>query len=269
MRLVPLRPEEFEAWAERSRRGFADQQARSGSMPAADARAYAGRQLAALLPHGSATPGHHLWTLVAAGEAVGSLWLAIGHRPGGPEAYLYEIELDPAARGRGLGRAAMLAAEDAARSLGATRMRLNVFGHNAVAAGLYEDLGYAVVETVLTVRLDPAARTPYEPGGVTLDRPAQVNPGHERWTGRHGGTVVGSVCLHLSRRSDGTHAEVHDLVVDDHGPEVLAAVQRLAAERGAVALAVSVAGGDAGLLGLCRRSGLTVTAQLREKPLSG
>jgi hypothetical protein len=65
------------------------------------------------------------------------------------DAFLYDIELAPATRGRGLGRATMLAAEDAARELGADRIRLNVFGHNTAARRLYESLGYRPVVTML------------------------------------------------------------------------------------------------------------------------
>ncbi len=50
--------------------------------------------------------------------------------------------IDPAHRGRGLGRAAMVLAEEAARSQGASELGLNVFGPNTVARRLYESLGY-------------------------------------------------------------------------------------------------------------------------------
>ncbi len=70
------------------------------------------------------------------------------------EGYVFDVELLPAARGRGLGRATMLAAHDAARSLGATVMRLNVFGHNGTAMALYESLGYAVTAASMHRRLD-------------------------------------------------------------------------------------------------------------------
>jgi ribosomal protein S18 acetylase RimI-like enzyme len=39
----------------------------------------------------------------------------------------------------------MLLAESQARSKGATDLSLNVFGHNAVARHLYEELGYSTI----------------------------------------------------------------------------------------------------------------------------
>jgi hypothetical protein len=189
--------------------------------------------------------------------------------PDGREAYLFDIELVPEARGRGLGRATMLAAEQTARSLGATRMGLNVFGHNTVAARLYDSLGYLVVGEVLTRPVEPPAPAPYdEAAGVRLERPAQVNPGHDRWTALRDGTPLGSVCLHPVGRSDGTHVEAHDLAgVEAEEATVLAAVLRRCRELGVVALALSVPGGRAALRRHCLEAGFTLTAQLREKPL--
>ena len=53
-----------------------------------------------------------------------------------------DIEIDPEHRGRGLGRDTMLLAEEEARRLGRTRIKLNVFARNAVARALYLSLGF-------------------------------------------------------------------------------------------------------------------------------
>jgi ribosomal protein S18 acetylase RimI-like enzyme len=76
------------------------------------------------------------------GTGVGIVW--IGPRMGAPpdRYWVFDVEILPEHRGRGLGRQAMLLAEEAARSLGATELGLNVFGQNAVARSLYESLGY-------------------------------------------------------------------------------------------------------------------------------
>jgi ribosomal protein S18 acetylase RimI-like enzyme len=59
--------------------------------------------------------------------------------------WVWSVALDEEHRGRGLGRAAMLLAEDEARRRGATEIGLNVFGFNDVALGLYRSLGYESV----------------------------------------------------------------------------------------------------------------------------
>lgn len=194
---------------------------------------------------------------------VGHLWLAVHDRVG----YLYDIEVLPDARGRGLGRASMRAAEDAARDLGADLLRLNVFGHNAVARGLYERLGYDVVRAVHTRTLAPQdARE--RPAELVLTRPVQVNPGHEVWTATGDGRGVGSACLHWVREGAGLRVEAHDLRAPGTEPALLLrALVGLAAQRGAEALAAE-AGDLPGGAGAFAAAGFTLTAELREKVLA-
>lgn len=58
------------------------------------------------------------------------------------------LGVDPAAQGRGVGRALMEAAVDEARARGARKLALRVLGGNATARRLYEGCGF-VVEGVL------------------------------------------------------------------------------------------------------------------------
>jgi len=159
--------EEYDSFVDHVVDGYAQQQVDSGLVPAAEAASYAREQHDQVLPDGIATPNHHLWTVRdASGRQVGLLWLHVRPRPGGlVEAFVYDVELMPEARGQGLGRATMLAAEDAARELGADLLRLNVFGHNRPAIRLYSGLGYDVAMSSLTLRLDDA---PLDPGAGTV-----------------------------------------------------------------------------------------------------
>ena len=50
--------------------------------------------------------------------------------------------IDEEFRGRGLGRKAMVLAEELARAHGAVTIGLNVVAHNRVARDLYTSLGY-------------------------------------------------------------------------------------------------------------------------------
>lgn len=176
VRLEPMTWDDFDAWSERSVRGFAAQQTAAGLHTIPEATAYAEKAFADLLPAGLATPTHLFWTVhVGDAPTVGYLWLRVcpcSREPGECEAYVFDVEIVPEARGRGLGRATMLAAEDAARDLGATVMRLNVFGHNTVAIRLYEGLGYVVTISTLTKRLDPE----YRPGDAGPLRLRDMTP---------------------------------------------------------------------------------------------
>ena len=59
-------------------------------------------------------------------------------------AWVYDVEVDEAFRGRGYGRQTMLLAEREARARGMTSIGLNVHGKNTVALSLYDSLGYEV-----------------------------------------------------------------------------------------------------------------------------
>ena len=56
--------------------------------------------------------------------------------------HLLSLAVDPEARRRGLGRALIAAAEEAARARGARHMQLELREDNGAAEALYESLGY-------------------------------------------------------------------------------------------------------------------------------
>lgn len=117
------------------------------------ARATAERQFAELFPGGHLAGGHRMYRVAEDAEAVGILW--IGPHPDRHEgvAWVWDVEIEPEARGRGLGRAAMSLAEEDAVAHGAREISLNVFGHNTVARSLYESLGYATLSVGMQKRL--------------------------------------------------------------------------------------------------------------------
>lgn len=59
-----------------------------------------------------------------------------------PSAHLEVLVVDAAAEGRGIGRALLENAEQAARAQGAQSMTLHVFANNTRACAVYEALGY-------------------------------------------------------------------------------------------------------------------------------
>lgn len=143
--LRPATGTEYEAWTSRAVAGYAAEIAASGEMSPEAAMAKARRDHERALPDGLATDGQLLWRLVADGQPVGWLWLAIPGPHGDPDmAWVNLVEVDEAFRGRGYGREAMLLAEAEARSRGMRSVGLNVHGSNAVARSLYAGLGYQV-----------------------------------------------------------------------------------------------------------------------------
>jgi ribosomal protein S18 acetylase RimI-like enzyme len=106
-----------------------------------------------ILPQGVDTPGHDFLVALdaATGRRIGITWLFHQERA----AFVYDVEVDAAERGKGYGRALMDAAAERLRGLGMEVLGLNVFGHNHVAHALYDALGYRVVDRSLNLPLSP------------------------------------------------------------------------------------------------------------------
>ena len=110
----------------------------------------------AMFPGGVPAEGHVVCAIDEDGARVGSLWVGPAQdRPNG--FWIWDIEIAAEHRGRGLGRQAMLLAEDLARSIGARELGLNVFGGNLVARHLYESLGFEPRQIFMTKVLDDTA----------------------------------------------------------------------------------------------------------------
>lgn len=105
-----------------------------------------------VLPAGFATEGVRFYAIENDHRrTVGSVFLGI--RQG--NAWLYDIVVNEEERGRGLGRAAMLALEKEIRSLGFASVGLNVWGGNEVARSLYRSLGYVERSVGMAKTLEP------------------------------------------------------------------------------------------------------------------
>jgi GNAT superfamily N-acetyltransferase len=147
IQLRPMTPDELVTFRAGFIRAWADDLAKVEDLDDARALAEATARTDADLPLGVASLGHHLFTILAGAEAVGSLWFSIDARG---RAFLDEVQVAPPERGRGYGRRAIELAEAEARRRGATHIELNVYQHNARARALYEALGYRA--TKLTMR---------------------------------------------------------------------------------------------------------------------
>jgi ribosomal protein S18 acetylase RimI-like enzyme len=148
--LREVRDDEFPVWLETGRRSYVRDLVHNAGMTLSEAEEKATRDHSAVFPEGRPTADQHLFVIEdEGGSPIGRLFFAL--RPTG--VWLYEIELDEAARGRGLGREAMLEFETRARDLGAEKLGLNVFGGNEVARSLYRSLGYVEESVQMGKRL--------------------------------------------------------------------------------------------------------------------
>jgi len=152
--LVPMTADEYSPWLEKLIIGYAEEQVVAGRWSAEEAVTEARRSVEPILPDGHATAGQHLWTArdAVTGERVGVLWVEVRPRAGTTEAFVYDIEVAADQRGKGYGRSIMDACAARARELGATRVGLQVAGHNEVARRLYSSLGFR--EAAVQMQLD-------------------------------------------------------------------------------------------------------------------
>lgn len=142
VRLERLPEDRLPAWLEQMWDGYRAALAEAGYAPA-EIEANIERNSASLLVDGRLKADQHVLDVYDGEQVVGNLWLAPRADEGASEQwYVYNVEIDDAVRGRGLGRATMRAAEEYVRDQGGQSLGLNVFGYNTVARSLYESLGY-------------------------------------------------------------------------------------------------------------------------------
>jgi GNAT superfamily N-acetyltransferase len=151
IKLRPMRADEFPAFAATTKEGYVRDMSENGGVDPGTARTKAEEDFARLLPDGLASAGQFLFVIEDEdGAARGALWFAEEERRGRPCAFLYDIHVDEASRGQGVGRLAMQQLEQEASARGLGAIELNVFGGNVVARSLYRSLGYA--ETFVGMR---------------------------------------------------------------------------------------------------------------------
>jgi len=134
----------WERWMSSAIRGYAADKVRVGTWLREDAEAKSAAEFAVLLPDGQATPGHEFRSIIdETGASVGGLWFAPLRESGRDEAF----------RGRGYGRAALVALEPIVLELGYDTIGLHVFGDNDVARNLYRTSGYLESDVMMRKRL--------------------------------------------------------------------------------------------------------------------
>ena len=113
--------------------------------------------MAESFPSGRPLEGHAVLDVVGDdGSLVGYLWIGPAAAGALGEWWVWDVLVDEGRRGQGLGRAAMLLAEEYATSRGAHTLGLSVFGFNAAARRLYESLGYATTSVKMAKDLGRA-----------------------------------------------------------------------------------------------------------------
>jgi ribosomal protein S18 acetylase RimI-like enzyme len=139
--LVPMSASEIESWLAITWDDYLSERLISGE----DADAAKGNVQATkdyLFPEGKPIKGQYFLNILDGEQAVGIMWLMEPQHESPSVWFIYDIVIEERFRGNGYGRRGMESAENWVRERGGTRLALNVFGHNSVARGLYDSLGY-------------------------------------------------------------------------------------------------------------------------------
>ncbi|WP_307311419.1 GNAT family N-acetyltransferase [Neobacillus driksii] len=99
-----------------------------------------------LLPNGEKTESNFLYTILDEAKTIGVILLAQLSENRG---YIYDINILEEYQGFGYGKEAMKQIENVGKKLGMKKIGLHVFGHNKVARGLYDKLGYQTTNVLM------------------------------------------------------------------------------------------------------------------------
>ncbi|WP_432806714.1 GNAT family N-acetyltransferase [Mesobacillus maritimus] len=150
VKLDKMNSSEFEQYLSHAIRGYADEHVKAGNWNEQEALSKATKEYERLLPDGEKTANNTLFTIRDEDKEVGMIWLA---QRANDKGFIYDINIREENQGRGYGKQAMIEIEKVARKLGLKSIKLHVFGHNRVARGLYEKLGYLETDIVMEKKI--------------------------------------------------------------------------------------------------------------------
>jgi len=151
VRLRAMTADEFQAFLDWSVPEYARDHVTSGRWKESEAVERSRAEHAELLPQGVNTPNNFLRTIHdEGGTRVGEVWFALQKDGDSSQVFVYWIGINEPYRRKGYATEVFHIIEAEAKRLGATRVALHVFGGNQAGRALYEHLGYAVTNVIMT-----------------------------------------------------------------------------------------------------------------------
>jgi RimJ/RimL family protein N-acetyltransferase len=153
--LKPMTAPDFALYMTLALPKYAESKRKGEGLSQKEAERVATASYETLLPQGLATKDNFFFHLIdeKTEKPVGALWLALKPQGAARQLYIYDIEIDKAARGKGYGRKALELVEAKAKTLGASSIGLHVFGFNEAARALYEKSGFRATNIVMVKEL--------------------------------------------------------------------------------------------------------------------
>jgi ribosomal protein S18 acetylase RimI-like enzyme len=146
IKLVEMNSVEYQIYISTAIKTYAEEKVLAGNWNKEESVRKAKEEYGRLLPNGEKTENNFLYSIVMDEKAIGVIWLA---RLSEKKGYIYDLAIEQAYQGFGYGKEAMKQIENVGQKLGINNIGLHVFGHNLVARGLYEKLGYQTTNVLM------------------------------------------------------------------------------------------------------------------------
>ncbi|WP_144512395.1 GNAT family N-acetyltransferase [Bacillus sp. FJAT-22090] len=146
VKLVLMNSEEYQKYIISAIKLYANEKVLSGNWNQEESIRKAEEEYTRLLPKGEKTESNYLYNIINDDKAIGVLWLA---RKSEKEGFIYDINILEQYQGFGYAKEAMKQIEIVGKDLGMHKIGLHVFGHNKVARGLYDKLGYQTTNVLM------------------------------------------------------------------------------------------------------------------------
>ncbi|MCJ0930525.1 GNAT family N-acetyltransferase [Virgibacillus halodenitrificans] len=99
-----------------------------------------------LLPKGKDTEKNYLYIISQKNQPIGIVWL---EKKSNENGFIRDVRVFEKYQGLGYGKEAIKQIEMVGKELGLKKIGLHVFGHNRIARGLYEKLGYQTTNVMM------------------------------------------------------------------------------------------------------------------------
>ncbi|MFB7160110.1 MULTISPECIES: GNAT family N-acetyltransferase [unclassified Lysinibacillus] len=147
--LKPMNKEEFKQYISYAIEDYAKDKIASGNWSEDEALDLSRESFERLLPQDEKTENNHLFSIFHNDILVGMIWISQKAPTNPNEGFIYDFVIFEQYQGQGYGKKAMREAEIIAKELGMNKIGLNVFGHNKIARGLYEKMGYEITNITM------------------------------------------------------------------------------------------------------------------------
>lgn len=145
--LVLMNSDDYQKYITSAIEAYAKEKVLSGNWNEEESIIKAKEEYERLLPKGEKTAENYLYNILKEDTVIGMIWLA---QKSEEEGFIYKIRILEKYQGFGYAKEAMKEIEMIGKNLGMIKIGLHVFGHNKVARGLYEKLGYQTTNVLMS-----------------------------------------------------------------------------------------------------------------------